>query len=429
MKAQPIKLNLGSGDKPLEGYINLDAKFGDTVWPIWRREGDETYGDAIDEIRASHILEHFPHSQTQNILSGWVSKLKPGGILKIAVPDFHKIAQAYLAPEDSCNTEGYVMGGQSDEYDYHKALFDEPGLRKMMEAAGLVGIQPWTSEIQDCAALPISLNLMGRKPGSTTEGTESMEKIGAANLKSEISLKIAAVMSVPRLSITNNVASMYRAIRELGIMCRPGQGVFWHHVLTRQIEDRIADGFDYLLAVDYDSWFLPLHVMRLVELLVQTPSADAICAVQCEREGDLPIIAIHDESGLPVCKMPRAWFEQPLTPIHTGHFGLTLFRATCFAKLARPWFRDEPDPNGSYREGRKDADVAFWVNFERSGCRLFLANEVNIGHLQEVCTFPGPRAENWKPIHVYLRDLNAGQIPVHCDPRYRITEQNPNRKE
>ncbi len=447
MKAQPIKLNLGSGDKPLAGYENLDIKNGlygnayplrDTYCSGCRDELIHLNLTGADEIRASHILEHFPHSQTQEILKHWVTKLKPGGILKIAVPDFQRIARHYL---DAMRvgmpafTEAYLMGGQSDEYDYHKALFDEPGLRQMLEAAGLVDVQPWTSEIQDCAALPISLNLMGTKPiadcGLRIADYQKPPNIQSEirNPKSEIPLRIAAVMSVPRLSITNNVASMYRAIRELGITCKPGQGVFWHHALTRQIEDRIREGFDYLLAVDFDSWFLPGHVLRLVELLVNTPQADAICSVQCQREAELPIMAIHDESGLPVPHMPRSWFEKPLTPIHIGHFGLTLFRAACFARLARPWFRDEPDPNGSYRDGRKDADVAFWGNFERSGCHLFMANEVNIGHLQEVCTFPGPTAANWKPIHVYLRDLNAGQIPAHCAPAYRIPNKDPILKE
>lgn len=166
-----IKLNLGSGDKPLQGYINLDAKFGDTVSPIWRREGDETYGEGVEEIRASHVLEHFPHQTTAAVLAGWVSRLKPAGILKIAVPDFLKIAIIYLEarqgrrdPRHALGTQTFIMGSQADELDYHRAIFDEWRLRSLMVEAGLVDIQRWTSEIDDCAALPISLNLMGRKP-------------------------------------------------------------------------------------------------------------------------------------------------------------------------------------------------------------------------------------------------------------------------
>jgi hypothetical protein len=406
MNDRPVKLNLGSGDKPLNGYVNLDLKQGQSVYPLLLA-GMGVGG--VDEIRASHILEHFPHRETLSVLRDWVSWLKPGGVLKLAVPNFREIAQAYLAQEE-LPIEGYLMGGQTDANDFHKAVFDEPALQKLMEQVGLVNIQPWESEIQDCASLPISLNLMGTKavPSALPETPKP------------VPVKIAAIMSVPRLCITNNVACLLRTVHELGIPCQPGQGVFWHHVLTRQIEDRIAEGYDYLLAIDFDSWFLPGHVKRLVELLVTHPDVDAVCAVQCMREDPLPIMAIHDEAGAPVHAMPRAWFEQELTPLHIGHFGLTVFRASCFAKLAQPWFRDEPDPQGSWRDGRKDADVAFWRNFEVAGLKLCMANEVNIGHLQEVCTFPGAVAENWKPIHVYLRDLNAGKLPTHCDPAYRI---------
>lgn len=301
METKPIKLNLGSGDKPLEGYHNLDAKHGDCIFPVKIPYGTTSAcldPEKADEIRASHVLEHFPHGQTQEILKHWVSKLKLGGILKLAVPDFQKIARAYVDHLDGknlCpgNLEGYLMGGQTDEYDYHKALFDEPGLRKMMEAAGLVDIQPWTSEIPDCANLPISLNLMGTKP--PLDQPEPVAYTGRRVAPEKIALKIAAVMSVPRLTHTNNSASMFRTIHQLHIPCEPGQGVFWHHVLTRQIEDRIREGFDYLLAVDFDSWFLPGHVLRLAELLLASPQVDAVCAVQCQREAELPILGIHDE--------------------------------------------------------------------------------------------------------------------------------------
>jgi len=428
MNEQKHKLNVGSGKWIIEGYKNLDVLFGDSLFPL--KEAGASYGDSsVDEIRAAHVLEHFPHGQTQEILKHWVSKLKPGGVLKVAVPNFEQIARAYVKFRDGktetceANVEGYLMGGQVDEYDHHKALFDELGLRKMMQAAGLVNIRPWTSEIQDCAALPISLNLMGTKPAP--DQPEQVDCKARTVVPDKIQLKIAAVMSVPRLTHTNNAASIFHMIARCGIPCQPGQGVFWHHALTRQIEDRIREGFDYLLAIDFDSWFLPGHVERLVQLLLATPEADALCAVQCQRERELPILGIHDEKGRPLCHLPRSWFEQPLTPIHIGHFGLSLFRANCFARIPKPWFRENPDPNGSWGEGRRDADVGFWANFEAAGCKLFMANEVNIGHLQEVCTFSGRPQDNWKPIHVYLRDLIAGQIPPHCDPAYRIGMDSP----
>jgi len=55
------------------------------------------------------------------------------------------------------------MGGQSDENDYHKSIWNLDKLRFLLEHIGLTKIQTWQSEIMDCASLPFSLNLQGVK--------------------------------------------------------------------------------------------------------------------------------------------------------------------------------------------------------------------------------------------------------------------------
>src|SRR4051812_8339039 len=90
------KLNLGAGSKPLAGYSNIDAKnkrgtVDTTIYPLPHVDG------SVDEIRASHVLEHFSHREIGNVLADWVRALKPGGVLKIAVPDLKFIAERYLA--------------------------------------------------------------------------------------------------------------------------------------------------------------------------------------------------------------------------------------------------------------------------------------------------------------------------------------------
>ncbi len=182
-----IKLNLGSGACPLPGYVNLDIKQGQAVYPL-QLEGVTPCG--VDEIRASHILEHFPHGEVLNVLKNWAGWLKPGGVLKIAVPDFGKLARSYAAGTPM-NYIGYLMGGQVDDHDVHKALFDEAVLRRLLTDAGLVDIQPWTSEIRDCASLPISLNLMGTKPD-----VKSQISVTAAQLQPAVDVLKTRVRNV-----------------------------------------------------------------------------------------------------------------------------------------------------------------------------------------------------------------------------------------
>lgn len=156
--APSIRLNLGAGASPIGGYQNIDIKNGVAAYPLGHPDG------SVDEVRASHLLEHFPHGQVAGVVKEWARVLKPGGVLKIAVPDFDWIVKEYSnGHRHDRMLEGYLFGGQVDANDHHKAFFNEDKLRKLMEDAGLVNIEPWDSEMADCAALPVSLNLKGEK--------------------------------------------------------------------------------------------------------------------------------------------------------------------------------------------------------------------------------------------------------------------------
>ena len=102
-----IRLNLGSGALPLPGYLNLDINENNPVYPL-------PYEDSsVDEIRASHILEHFSHREAERVIAEWTRVIKPNGTIKIAVPDFRLIAECYLnGLNPHLPIEGYLMGGK-----------------------------------------------------------------------------------------------------------------------------------------------------------------------------------------------------------------------------------------------------------------------------------------------------------------------------
>jgi len=151
-----MKLNLGSGCVEIEGYRNLDGNNGDTIYPLEYEN--------VDVIRASHVLEHFGRVESVEVLRNWIGCLKQDGLLKIAVPSLPLVMeQAQVDNSIASYLEMIIMGGQIDEYDYHKSLWDEDKLRYIMEREGLADIQHWQSEIHDCASYPFSVNLQGVK--------------------------------------------------------------------------------------------------------------------------------------------------------------------------------------------------------------------------------------------------------------------------
>ena len=123
---EQLRINLGAGTTQIEGYAPVDIKNGSLAYPL------EYGNDTVDEIRASHILEHYSHRKTLHILKHWVSKLKPGGLIKIAVPDFAKIVKKYQAGKKEL-VEGYTVGGHMDRNDKHEAIFDRAKLRDLMK--------------------------------------------------------------------------------------------------------------------------------------------------------------------------------------------------------------------------------------------------------------------------------------------------------
>lgn len=405
-----LKINLGSGNCPLPGYVNIDIKSGRKAWPL------ECQDETVDEIRASHILEHFSHRQILEVLRQWTGKLVPGGVLKIAVPDFQKISEAYLKARDGgqpVNALGYIMGGQTDKHDFHKTIFDRDSLADLMQQAGLADIREWTSEIQDCATLPISLNLQGTRLTKPSDGRTVGQSDSSA-------IKISAVMSMPRLAFTDNLYCVSQAILPLGINFTRGVGVFWGQVLSRMIEDRMEDGTELLFTLDYDTWFTRNHVQRMLQLMVEHPEADAIIPMQIKREGVGPMFGLRDEKGQVRLQASLEEFRRPLVQVRTGHFGLTLFRMRCFETLKKPWFVGKPGPDGTWNDDRVDEDIQFWLNFAESGFKAYLAPEVSIGHMQLMCTFPDVLERDFRPMHFYTSDLEPAKLPGHCVPKVEV---------
>ena len=175
-----VLIHLGCGPIVSEGFINADLLLAPHIHirtPLDRLACFATR--SADLVYASHCLEHFGHLQTQSVLAEWVRILRPGGILRLAVPDFRVIAEAYSSGVPLPDLQGYAMGAQDRPLNTHFALFDENTLRMRMQEAGLIDIRHWdpravtdhnfTDDSSHCIRIQgktvlLSLNLEGTRP-------------------------------------------------------------------------------------------------------------------------------------------------------------------------------------------------------------------------------------------------------------------------
>lgn len=396
---KPIRLNLGAGinadgtPRSIPGYIDIDRHYGTEIYPL------DCADNSVDEIRCSHTLEHFGQGEVLEVLKHWVSKIKPGGILKIAVPDLPRIFDAYVRNEQ-VPIMSFLYGGQTDANDFHKCGFDEALLRNLLCQCELEDIRRWESEIDDCAKQlgSFSLNLCGRKPSDPE--IKSLNNVGG-------------ILVSARFGPTIHHTCTQRTMAQLpGMKCNILIGCFWWMQMCEGIQKHVEDGMEFVLTFDYDSVFSPSDVIEMYRIMKSDNRIDALCALQCKRGGKEVLFSLLDKKDLQVGVQE---FGDRTMQIATGHFGLTMFRASSLKEFPKPWMTPIPGTDGTWNDGsgKVDPDINFWHRWRDAGKTLFLANRIPIGHVEEQVKWPSltgdtifqgiqDYSENGKPLGVWI---------------------------
>lgn len=140
-----IKINLGCGQRPLPGFINVDARdIPGIEYPNTRVEDLSCFHDNYaDHIYACHVLEHVPRSLTFHVLCEWSRVLKPGGMLRVAVPDWDATVEYYNKTGDLENLLNWIYGGREYPENWHYRIFNFQALRTLLAEAGFKRIRKY----------------------------------------------------------------------------------------------------------------------------------------------------------------------------------------------------------------------------------------------------------------------------------------------
>ena len=124
---EQIKLNLGCGNHTPDGWVNVDYALGARLAkiPFFRALNRKTglfqmdwddrikihdlrrtfpFDDAsVDIVYTSHTLEHFSKQEGERFLKECHRILRPGGIIRVVVPDLEAIIDRYTTGETSAD--------------------------------------------------------------------------------------------------------------------------------------------------------------------------------------------------------------------------------------------------------------------------------------------------------------------------------------
>lgn len=137
------KLHLGCGKRFIPGFCHIDlAKLDHIDFYHDIRTLPMFEDNSVEEIYACHVLEYFDRIEVLDVLREWSRVLEPGGILRVAVPDFEALEYVYLM----YGLERILgpLYGRWEVGDglviYHKTVYNIEDLTAVLESCGFVDV-------------------------------------------------------------------------------------------------------------------------------------------------------------------------------------------------------------------------------------------------------------------------------------------------
>ena len=97
-----MRLNVGSGGSPLEGYVNLDMAEAPQVDVLARAPSLPFLDGVFEEIYAGHFLEHLTPDEATEFLAECRRCLATLGWLALVVPDTRLVMKRWLEGAPDC---------------------------------------------------------------------------------------------------------------------------------------------------------------------------------------------------------------------------------------------------------------------------------------------------------------------------------------
>jgi predicted SAM-dependent methyltransferase len=95
----PIMLNVGCGTDYKKGWVNIDNNSDNNIKELdvnWDLRNPLPYkANSVDYIFNEHLIEHLTVEEARVVIKDLMRVLKPGGVLRIAMPNLEEVVDQY----------------------------------------------------------------------------------------------------------------------------------------------------------------------------------------------------------------------------------------------------------------------------------------------------------------------------------------------
>lgn len=143
-----MKLHLGCGKRYIPGFVHVDLDdFPHIDYQHDARSLPMFEDNTAALVYACHVIEYFDRIEVLDVLREWYRMLKPGGVLRLAVPDFAAMVEVYRKYGDLSLIHGPLYGPMVIHTDsgertiYHRTVYDFETLRSVLESVGFNNVR------------------------------------------------------------------------------------------------------------------------------------------------------------------------------------------------------------------------------------------------------------------------------------------------
>lgn len=144
------KLEIGSGNKPKEGYLHFDVRNNVNADVVGDAKKLPFKNEEFSEVYSRFFLEHLPRKDALVATSEMFRVLKSGGTLEIIVPNIGYFCKLFV--EETGQKKEWALnkmyGFENYLEDHHYFGYDEETLSKVLVLSGFSEIKRVSEEEQ-----------------------------------------------------------------------------------------------------------------------------------------------------------------------------------------------------------------------------------------------------------------------------------------